>query len=60
MAKIIERFWSDETGNSTVDWLILTAGIVMLGAAITASINSGSTDMAGSAAVSVPDQQVGI
>ncbi len=60
MAAILERFWSDERGNTTVDWLVLTAGIVMLGAAIAASIGTTASDLADDTGQVVHDRQVGI
>ena len=60
MAAFIERFWDDEAGNTTVDWLVLTAGIVMLGAAITASIGTSSSDLADETATVVEQRSVGI
>jgi hypothetical protein len=38
MAKLIERFWGGEDGNATIDWMVLTAGLVLLGAAVVASV----------------------
>ncbi len=46
MANFIERFWSDEDGNTTIDWLVLTAGIVLLGAAIMAAVSPSTRNMA--------------
>ncbi len=49
MAKLLDRFWTDETGNAALDWLILTAGVVLLSAAVLsaadgAAANAGATD----------------
>ncbi len=60
MTKLIERFWSDETGNTTVDWLVLTAGIVMLCAAIAASIGPGASELADDTSAIVDERPVGI
>lgn len=60
MTKIIERFWSDETGNTTVDWLVLTAGIVMLGAAVAASVGPSGKDFADETGTIVAERSVGI
>lgn len=38
MARLIEKFWGEEAGNTTIDWMVLTAGLVLLGAAIMASV----------------------
>lgn len=38
MEKFVTKFWTEEDGNTTVDWLILTAGLVLLGSAVMASV----------------------
>lgn len=38
MERFITRFRNEEDGNTTIDWMVLTAGIVMLGAAVMAAI----------------------
>ncbi len=60
MAALLERFWNDERGNTTVDWLVLTAGIVLLGAAVGAAAAPGSADLASDRGVAVEDSNVGI
>jgi hypothetical protein len=40
MARFIEAFWDDDVGNSTTDWMVLTAGMVLLSAALMASITT--------------------
>ncbi len=32
MHKALKHFWEDESGAVTVDWVVLTAGVVGLGA----------------------------
>ncbi|MDZ4394212.1 hypothetical protein [Cypionkella sp.] len=34
-------FWSDEAGAVTVDWVVLTAGVVLFATAIGAMLNGG-------------------
>lgn len=47
MRNMINRFRRDETGAVTVDWVALTAGIVVIGIAITYTIfNGGINDIA--------------
>lgn len=46
MAKLIERYWDDEIGSSTVDWLVLGAGILSLSAALIAATLPGDRDLA--------------
>lgn len=46
--RFFDRFRHDEDGAVTVDWVVLTAGIVTLGAIVVAGIIEGSTGMSGS------------
>jgi hypothetical protein len=39
MERIVKKFWTQEDGNATLDWLVLTAGILLLGAAVIASVS---------------------
>lgn len=43
----IKSFWSDETGAVTVDWVILTAGLVSLAIASSAVVIDGTEDLSG-------------
>lgn len=43
------KFWADEDGAVTIDWVALTAGILLLGIAVVYAIfNGGVTDLVGS------------
>lgn len=42
---ILKRFQSDDSGAVTVDWVVLTAAIVGLGIAVTASTGSGAATL---------------
>lgn len=42
MERFVKKFWTEEDGNTTIDWMVLTAGLVLLGAAAMAAIGSGS------------------
>lgn len=42
MERFVKRFWTADDGNTTVDWMVMTAGLVLLGAAVMASIGSGA------------------
>ncbi|MEJ6391509.1 Flp family type IVb pilin [Gymnodinialimonas ulvae] len=57
-AKSTKRFLSDESGAITVDWVVLTAGVVGLALAAIVVISSGaensSTDITNSLANTVP------
>lgn len=46
MAKLIERYWDDEIGSSTVDWIVLGCGIVLLCAALLATALPGDRAIA--------------
>ena len=48
MMKFIKNFRKDENGAVTVDWVVLTAAVVALGAAAYSSIESGSTALTAS------------
>jgi Flp pilus assembly pilin Flp len=47
MLNFIKNFRNDEDGAVTVDWVVLTAAIVMLGAAVAATVRTGAEDLAG-------------
>ncbi|MEL6958516.1 MAG: hypothetical protein AAGL89_06140 [Pseudomonadota bacterium] len=40
MERFVKKFWTEEDGNTTIDWMVLTAGLVLLGAAIMASVGT--------------------
>ncbi len=46
MLKFIEKFRNDEDGAVTVDFVVLTAAIVLLGLAVGAAISSGAEGLA--------------
>jgi len=46
MMRFITRFWSEEDGNTTIDWMVLTAGLLLLGTAVMAAIGSPAKDLA--------------
>lgn len=46
MLNMIKTFRNDEDGAVTVDWVVLTAAIVLLGAAVGGSIKTGATNLA--------------
>ncbi len=45
--KIKNYFTDDEGGAVTVDWVVLTATIVLIAAAVISSISSGVRDLSG-------------
>ena len=42
----LKRFLNDETGAVTVDWVVLTAGVVVLAIVVMPPIQTAVTDMA--------------
>jgi Flp pilus assembly pilin Flp len=42
----LKRFFGDETGAVTVDWVVLTAGVVVLAVIVMPPIQAGVTNMA--------------
>ncbi len=40
------KFFNDESGAVTVDWVVLTAAVVGLGIAVLTSVSGGTTDLA--------------
>jgi len=46
MERFVKKFWTEEDGNTTIDWMVLTAGLVLLGAAVMASVGAPAQDLA--------------
>jgi len=46
MQMLFERFWNEENGNTTVDWIVLTAGLVLLASAVMLAIGPGVQGLA--------------
>ncbi|MEL6607502.1 MAG: hypothetical protein AAFO58_07465 [Pseudomonadota bacterium] len=46
MRRFIERFTKDKSGAVSVDWIVLTAGVVALGAGAASMVVDGSGDTA--------------
>lgn len=40
MKRFVKKFWTQEDGNTTLDWLVLTAGLALLGGAVIAAIST--------------------
>ena len=55
MERFVKRFWTEEDGNTTVDWMVLTAGLVLLGAAVMASVGGGSAELADTTSIAIED-----
>ena len=58
MLNFIKNFRNDEDGAVTVDWVVLAAAIVLLGAAIAATVRTGAADLAGDIQTSLTDFEV--
>lgn len=46
MMKFVKNFRNDEDGAVTVDWVVLTAAIVLLGAVVGNAISTGAGNLA--------------
>lgn len=53
MTNFIKNFCADEDGAVTVDWVVLTAGVVGLGIAGVAAVKGGVEGLAGTIATDV-------
>ncbi|MEO0356715.1 MAG: hypothetical protein AAF386_00220 [Pseudomonadota bacterium] len=47
MSNVLKNFFANEDGAVTVDWVVLTAAVVGLGAAVLASVSTGVLSLAG-------------
>ena len=54
--KLAQTFKNDESGAVTVDWVVLTAGIVGLGLAVLSAVGSGVAGFAGGISESISTQ----
>ncbi len=59
MLNLFKNFANDEAGAVTVDWVVLTAGIVVLGVVVMQTISTSVTDLAGEIATQVSLTPVG-
>ena len=48
MERLLKKFASDDAGNATVDWLVLTARLVFLGVAVAISVGTSTGTVASS------------
>jgi Flp pilus assembly pilin Flp len=54
---MLERFRSDESGAVTVDWVVLTAGIVGLGLVVLGTTAGGITEASNNVAADIQSKQ---
>ncbi|MEZ5716207.1 MAG: hypothetical protein R3D85_14270 [Paracoccaceae bacterium] len=59
MERFFLRFVSEDKGAVTVDWVVLTAGVVGLAAAIIGAIYDGNSDLATNTGDYISDRQAG-
>jgi len=55
---MIKYFLSNESGAVTVDWVVLTAGLVGLGLATTAVVSAGVQDLSGDTSAQLEDDGI--
>jgi len=46
MERLVKKFWTEDDGNTTIDWMVLTAGLMLMGAAVMATIGGGAEALA--------------
>jgi Flp pilus assembly pilin Flp len=56
--RFIQPFRRDESGAVTVDWVVLTAGLIIFGVMVAASIIAGSTGLSGSVGARLTEADV--
>jgi Flp pilus assembly pilin Flp len=59
LTKIFKKFAANETGAVTVDWVVLTAGIVGLGIIVMTKVGGGATTVSTKIATSLGTTAVG-
>jgi len=57
ISKMLERFSIDESGAVTVDWVVLTAGIVGLGLVVLGTTAGGITEASVNVAADIQSKQ---
>lgn len=58
MKSFLKEFALDENGAVTVDWVVLTGGLIIFGVLVAGSITNGATETAGSAGTQLSNAQV--
>ncbi|WP_093991396.1 Flp family type IVb pilin [Flavimaricola marinus] len=58
MLNKLQRFRAEEDGAVTVDWVVLTAGLLILGILVVGSIQSGATETSGALGTQLGAAQV--
>lgn len=60
MERFVKRFWKEEDGNTTIDWMVLTAGLVLLGAAVMAAVGPETQNLADSTTDAINQIDTGV
>jgi|GEM_PF-1856821 len=55
MEKVVMKFWTEDDGNATVDWAVLVTGLVLLSAALIASVTPNTQALANEAMTVIED-----
>lgn len=55
MEKVVMKFWTEDDGNATVDWAVLLTGLVLLSAALIASVTPNTQALANEAMTVIED-----
>ncbi len=56
--KLFTKFFKDESGAVTVDWVVLTAAIVGLGIAVMTTVSGGTNTLAGTISDALADTEI--
>ncbi len=59
MTKHIQKFLKEETGNVTIDWVVLVSGIVGLAFALVITVTAGANDLNDKTAEAINSIEVG-
>ncbi len=59
LQNLFKKFFNDESGAVTVDWVVLTAAIVGLGMIVMTTIGEGITTLSENISTDIEDRAVG-
>ncbi len=57
--KLFKNFKNDESGAVTVDWVVLTAALVLVGGTVLTAVSGGMENLAGDIATQLSTQSLG-
>lgn len=55
---LMKRFWHDDAGAITVDWVVLSAAIAGFGIATTAAVSTGTSDLSDDTSSAMADYEI--